>query len=98
MIAIQPRSLLSGASGQIGGQMLHLLGLNRCLVTSRKSESDAALQLYLASIATKADVQGVLDGYSLDAIFCIGGMTNVDGCEATPELAFHTDCCSRGVA
>jgi dTDP-4-dehydrorhamnose reductase len=61
-------------------------------VASRKPNSDVELHLDLASIATKADADRVLGEHSLDAIYCIAGMTNVDGCEETPELAYHTNC------
>ena len=90
------RSLLIGSSGQVGNQMLCLLGDERCVVTSRRPHSDTELYLDLARIATKADAERALRGHSLDAIYCIGGMTNVDGCEENPELAYHTNC--RGPA
>ena len=89
---MRAKSLMIGASGQIGSQVLHLLGAERCLVASRKPNSDVELHLDLASIATKADADRVLGEHSLDAIYCIAGMTNVDGCEETPELAYHTNC------
>jgi len=88
----QPKSLLIGASGQIGGQMLYLLGPDRCLVTSRKPGSDAVLQLDLASIPTKADAECILGRHALDAIYCIAGMTNVEGCDGVPEQAYLTNC------
>ena len=92
MSSTQPKSLLIGASGQIGGQMLYLLGPDRCLVTSRKPGSDAVLQLDLASIPTKADAECILGRHALDAIYCIAGMTNVEGCDGVPEQAYLTNC------
>jgi len=88
----QAKSLVIGASGQIGSQMLHLLGTDRCLVTSRKPGSDAVLPLDLASIPTKADAECILGRHALDAIYCIAGMTNVEGCEDVPEQAHLTNC------
>ena len=86
------KSLLIGASGQIGAQILHLLGHQKCLVSSRNSLSAGEIALDLSQIATKADADKVLGGHPLDAIFCIGGMTNVEACEDVPDLAYRTNC------
>jgi dTDP-4-dehydrorhamnose reductase len=96
MNSSQPKSLLIGASGQLGSQMLHLLGRERCLVTSRGDTTKGELNLDLATLAKVADVERVLDGCALDVIYCLAGMTNVEGCEDVPELAHHTNC--RGPA
>ena len=90
------RSLLIGSSGQVGNQMLCLLGEERSMVASRRPHSDTEMHLDLARIATRADAERALRGHSLDAIYCVGGMTNVDGCEESPEEAYHTNC--RGPA
>ena len=92
MNSTKAKSLLIGASGPIGSQILRLLGDERCLVTSRKPSSEAELQLDLATVATKADADRILNGHTLDAIYCIAGMTNVEGCEYQPELAHFTNC------
>jgi dTDP-4-dehydrorhamnose reductase len=39
----------------------------------------------------------VLDAHALEAIYCVGGMTHVDGCEAAPELAWRTNAEGPGV-
>ena len=88
------RSLLVGASGQIGGQIVRLTPVEKLLVSSRKPESDKEVQLDLASIETVQDAERLLDGLALDAIYCIAGMTNVEGCEDYPDLAHNTN--SRG--
>lgn len=92
MSSTQSKSLLIGASGQLGSQILNLLGPDSCLVTSRKPNLDAVLPLDLASIPTKADAECVLSGHALDAIYCIAGMTNVEECEGNHELAHLTNC------
>ena len=92
MNLLQPKSLLIGASGQIGSQMLHLLGRERCLITSRKLSSDAELVLDLATFTTVADVERIFDGYSFDVIFCLAGLTNVESCEDVPKLAHNANC------
>jgi dTDP-4-dehydrorhamnose reductase len=86
------KSLLIGASGQLGAQMLHLLGAGRCLVTSRRPTSPGQIPLDLATLATPADAERVLAPYSLDTIYCVAGMTNVEGCEDVPEIAHNTNC------
>jgi dTDP-4-dehydrorhamnose reductase len=86
------KSLLIGASGQIGAQMLHLLGPDRCLVTSRQPTTPDQIPLDLATIATPADAERALAPYPLDTIYCIAGMTNVEGCEDVPEIAYNTNC------
>ncbi len=96
MTSLEPRSLLIGASGQIGSQMLHLLGRKRCLVTSRRPGESADLMLDLATVATLSDAEQILGEESLDVVYCLAGMTNVDGCEDVPELAHNTNC--RGPA
>jgi dTDP-4-dehydrorhamnose reductase len=88
------RSLLVGASGQIGGQIVRLTPSEKLLVSSRRPESDQEIQLDLASIETVQDAERLLDGHALDAIYCIAGMTNVEGCEDYPDLAYNTN--SRG--
>jgi dTDP-4-dehydrorhamnose reductase len=92
MNTTHPKSLVIGASGQIGSQMLRLLPAEECLITSRKPRSGAELPIDLATIATRQDAEHILDGHSLDAIYCLAGMTNVEGCEDTPELAHYTNC------
>jgi dTDP-4-dehydrorhamnose reductase len=88
------QSLLIGASGQIGRPMLDLLGPERCLVTTREPDKPGELRLDLATLASAADAERMLEGYSLDCIYCVGGMTNVEGCEDHPELAYAIN--SRG--
>jgi dTDP-4-dehydrorhamnose reductase len=39
----------------------------------------------------------LLDAHELDAIYCVGGMTWVDGCEKDPELAQRTNARGPGV-
>jgi dTDP-4-dehydrorhamnose reductase len=92
MNSVQARSLLIGASGQVGSQMLHVLKADQCIVSSRNPGSNRELHLDLASLATNADVERILDGHSLNAIYCIAGMTNVEACEDLPELAHNINC------
>jgi len=88
------RTLVVGASGQVGTQMLARLG-ERALATSRKKR-EGWLSMDLAALETMAQAQELFDEHELDAIYCVGGMTWVDGCETQQELAFHTN--ARGPA
>ena len=91
----QARTLIVGASGQVGTQMLGALG-TRALATSR-IEREGWLRLDLAELSEVAQAATALDAEALDAVFCVGGMTHVDGCEAEPELAWRTNARGPGV-
>jgi dTDP-4-dehydrorhamnose reductase len=83
-----PKSLLIGASGQIGGHLLELLEPDHCVVTTREFGKPGELCLDLARLASAGDAERMLEGYDLDCIYCIGGMTHVEGCEDVPRLAY----------
>ena len=89
------KSLIVGASGQVGTQMLGALG-ERALATSRGAR-DGWLQLDVAELAEASQAAALLDAHELDAIYCVGGMTWVDGCEKDPELAHRTNARGPGV-
>lgn len=91
----QPRVLIVGASGQVGTQMLATLG-ERALATSRNPR-EGWLQLDLAELSETPRAAMLLDAHALDAIYCVGGMTHVDGCEAEPEMAWRTNARGPGV-
>jgi dTDP-4-dehydrorhamnose reductase len=86
------KSLLIGASGQLGAQMLPLLGPSRCLITSRRPTRSGELDLDLAALATVTDTEAALGPHPIDAIYCIAGMTAVDTCEDAPDLAHRINC------
>ena len=90
------RSLIVGATGQVGALLLaHLTaqrGADAVLAAGRRVPTGPGeLGLDLARLAHPAEVEALLDDVALDAVFCIAGMTNVDGCEDQPELALHTN-------
>ena len=89
------QALIVGASGQVGTQMLRALG-ERALATSR-GEREGWLRLDLAALTETGQVGALLDGVELGAVFCVGGMTHVDGCEHEPELAWRTNARGPGV-
>jgi dTDP-4-dehydrorhamnose reductase len=91
----QAKSLIVGASGQVGTQMLAALG-ERALPTSREAR-EGWLKLDVAELADVSQAAALLDAHELDAIYCVGGMTWVDGCEAHPMLAHRTNARGPGV-
>jgi len=94
---VQARSLVVGASGQVGTQMLAALGAGaRALATSRV-ERAGWLQMDMAELASVTQAAALLDAQELDAIYCVGGMTWVDGCEGDPGLAHRTNARGPGV-
>ncbi len=93
------QSLVVGASGQVGRQIVHALaaegGLSP-LETSRRAV-EGCIPLELSELADVQAAAGLLDEFALDSIFCVAGMTYVDGCEAAPELAYRTNATGPGV-
>jgi dTDP-4-dehydrorhamnose reductase len=91
----QVKTLIVGASGQVGTQMLGSLG-ERALGTSRLAR-EGWLVFDVAELAETAQAAVLLDAHELDAIYCVGGMTWVDGCEKDPDLAHRTNARGPGV-
>lgn len=90
------RSLLAGATGQIGRQMLRRFG-GRALPTTRRADADAGwCPLDLETLATVGDAERALAGYDLDAIYCLAGMTNVEACEDHEEQAMQVNAVAPG--
>ena len=86
--------LIVGGSGQVGTQMLQALG-ERAIATSRV-ERAGWLRLDLAQVGMR-EVEEALGEEEFGAIYCVGGMTHVDGCESEPELAWKTNAVGPGV-
>ena len=88
------RSLIVGASGQVGRLLAQTIsgrdGEHSVLRTSR-TPKPGWLTLNLASLTSPEDLIRLLDHTPLSAIYCVGGMTYVDGCEADPDLARRTN-------
>jgi dTDP-4-dehydrorhamnose reductase len=91
----QAKTLIVGASGQVGTQMLGALG-EQAVATSRQVRP-GWLQLDLAEWTEPAQAAAILDAVELDGVYCVGGMTHVDGCEAEPDLAWRTNARGPGL-
>jgi dTDP-4-dehydrorhamnose reductase len=86
------RTLVVGATGQVGLQMLKALeSRGRGVIPTARAAKDGWLQLDLGELETEAQASAILDGYALDAVLCVGAMTHVDGCEAQPDVAFRVN-------
>ncbi len=97
---VQARTLIAGATGQVGTQMLRYLtdvrGAETALATTRHTR-EGWLHLDFAELATIDQAAALFDGYELDSIYCVAGMTAVDACEDEPDLAFRTNARGPGV-
>lgn len=91
-------SLVIGATGQVGRQICSQLGLAACLPTTRNtSVDDGWISLDMAAIGNIRDAEALLGKFTPGAIYCVGGMTNVDQCEDEEELAVKTNCVGPGI-
>lgn len=85
------RSLIVGATGQVGKQIIAASGVGTCIPTARHALSPDWLTLDLASIDKESATKS-LEPFDLNAIYCVGGMTNVELCETDRDLAMRTNC------
>ncbi len=87
------RTLLVGASGQVGAQFLRVLGAEGTTVTSRGAGAggSSGLELDLGEVGSVAEAEQRLAEVRPERVFCIGGMTNVELCEDAPDAAFRTN-------
>lgn len=90
MSALPLRNLIIGASGQLGTQIVAALTLARSIRAGRTGRHD-----YLTidqSTLDERDADSLLERTQADAVYCAGGMTNVERCESEPDLAMRTNC------
>jgi dTDP-4-dehydrorhamnose reductase len=83
--------LVVGASGQVGTQVLRILPSGSAIPTSRHAQKPGWTSLDLATVS-EAEAEELAHRFEIAAIYCIGAMTHVDGCESTPELARRINC------
>jgi dTDP-4-dehydrorhamnose reductase len=74
-----------------------LSALGKQAVATSRLERVGWLQLDLAELSTPAQAAQLLDSQAFEAIYCVGGMTHVDGCETEPDLAWRTNARGPGV-
>ena len=97
---MQARTLIAGATGQVGTQMLRYLterrGAGAALPTTRH-QREGWIHLDFAELETVEQAAALFDAYALDSVYCVAGMTAVDACEDEPELAMRTNARGPGV-
>ena len=89
-------SFIVGATGQVGAQILAMLGPGRAVGTTRQTEGAGLINLDLSSLTDQTQIHAVLSELNVSSVYCVGGMTDVERCEVEPELAIRTNC--RGPA
>jgi dTDP-4-dehydrorhamnose reductase len=85
-----PRSLIIGANGQVGAQLARLLG-DRALATARTGTTPAVDLIACAHDPALA-VKAIAEAGELDAVYCVGGATDVERCESDVAWAMDTNC------
>ena len=95
-----PRALVVGATGQVGAQMMKMLAVSRGPGYALPSSSgqpvpDGFLSLDLATL-DEVGAERLLSSYCLDSVYCVAGMTDVERCEDSSDLAWRTN--ARGPA
>jgi dTDP-4-dehydrorhamnose reductase len=92
-----PKTLVVGATGQVGLQMMKALeDRGRGALPAARIARAGGLSLDLGELDSEATAAALLDGQLLDVVLCVGAMTHVDGCETEPELAYRVN--ARGPA
>jgi dTDP-4-dehydrorhamnose reductase len=87
-----PRSLVVGANGQVGAALCRTLGPSG-LATGRTPTSDGSPYVDLIALANDPDLAtSTLAALDLDAVYCVGGATDVERCETDIDWAMNTNC------
>lgn len=87
------RSLVVGASGQVGSQIALALGRDRSIRTVRKNPGSDEIVIDLFALAEDPQrAKRLLQEHSIDAVYCAAAMTHVDGCESAPDAAMKANC------
>jgi dTDP-4-dehydrorhamnose reductase len=85
------RSLIVGASGQIGTQIARVLGPARSIASARKPSTRETLTIDLGSL-TSEDARILVEKIAPNAIYCVGAMSDVERCESENSLAMRINC------
>lgn len=87
----EPKSLVIGASGQVGHKLLQVLGPENVLKTSRTPQPEW-IHLDLAELADDpTPAEKVLNENEIGAVYCVGGATDVERCETEEGWADRTN-------
>lgn len=84
------RPLIVGAAGQVGQQIARILIGANPVRTSRKATASGWRVVDLEALAvTSGDAVRLLDTESIGSVYCVGGATDVENCEAEPEKTYQ---------
>jgi len=86
------RALIIGASGQVGTQIMKVLGPDRVVASSRQAGAAGCVTLDLGSIPDHFTVLDRIGKIGVDVIYCVAGMTDVERCEDQADLAMRVNC------
>ncbi len=87
-----PRSLIVGPTGQVGGALTRILG-SHSIPAGRLPTGDGIPFLDLVALAHNSQCASqVLAPLALDAVYCVGGATDVERCESDIDWAMDTNC------
>ena len=89
--SVMGRALVVGASGQVGHQIVSILGSGNVVPTSRHARAGDWLELHLDTLE-RAEAEDLVAGLAVDAIYCVGGAADVEYCEGDPTLAMRANC------
>ena len=82
-----PKSLIVGASGQLGHALIAQLG-DQALPAARRQLSPTWLNIDLEEIAANPSLlDGLIDQHNITAIYCAAGATDVERCESDQAWA-----------
>ena len=83
--------LITGAFGQLGTSLCKALSNESILASGRVSISTKKYKCIELDITNQKRVAEIIRDYKPDIIIHLAAMTDVDGCEKTPEIAFDVN-------
>jgi dTDP-4-dehydrorhamnose reductase len=87
LASTSPSVLVVGAGGQLGAQLLHLLGPN-ALAAARRPQSPDWLPLDFELIANDPNLlDGLIERHLITSVYCAAGATDVERCESDRNWA-----------
>jgi dTDP-4-dehydrorhamnose reductase len=85
------RSLVVGAAGQVGQQLVKTIG-GRNAIRAGRTPRDGWHQIDLAALPDSTEaIDRILDTEDIQAVYCVGGATDVERCETDTEWAMKTN-------
>ena len=80
--------LVTGAFGQLGTSLCEVLSNKSILATGRIITTTEKYRSVELDITNQKNVEELIHNYKPDIIIHLAAMTDVDGCEKDPEIAF----------